>query len=298
VLTGDNVVQEIMNFWDRPPTSEVAPEVETESVLDREDWVYQRKDFIPLIAEAVNARLQSGDFHPLRLLNGMTAALNERAVQVWLSDPAAAEPIAQQGWDGRLHPEAGADYIALVDMNMGYNKVNAVLERTLAHQVTWPDGPAAPAHASVTVTYRHPLQVNVVEETCTPRTDFSTIASYAELIERCYFGYVRLYVPAGSQLLSIDGVEADSVVANPGERGTMTFGGYFTMQPGEEHVVTFNYTLPPTITLDNYRLIVQRQSGVGPLPLEVAVDDTAFSLTLTDGHLRWPSEQPAITAAR
>lgn len=295
-LTGDNVMEEIMHFWDRPPTSEVAEEVETDSLLERKDWLYQRKDFIPLIAEAAIDRLQNADFNPMNLINGITAALNERAVQVWLADPAAAKLMAQHGWDGGLRPEADADFVALVDTNMGYNKVDAVLERALSHTVTWPNGPTAPAQATVTVTYRHPL--NVVDESCSPWTDYGTLESYTGMIGRCYFGYVRLYVPGGSELIAIEGVNADSVNSQPGERGTQVFAGYFSLKPGEEHTVTFTYTLPPRITVDNYRLIVQRQAGVGPLPLEIAVDDTVFTLTLIDGDLMWPATTPAMTVAR
>lgn len=296
ILTQDNVMEAIMRFWDRPPTSENNEEVEAESLLARDGWVLQRKDFIPLIAEAAIARLQSGNVNPLMLLEGITAALNERAIQIWLANPAAAKLMAQQGWDGRLAPEAGSDFISLVDMNMGYNKVNAVLERSLSYKVTWPDGPTAPAQATLTATYRHPLDVE--NPVCVPRTDFSKLASYTDLIERCYFGYVRLYVPDGSQLVAIEGVEKESVVAQPGEAGTEVFGGYFSVKPGEEHTITFTYTLPESITVDNYRLVVQRQSGTGPLPLDIAVDDTAFQLTLVDGRLLWPAQTPSITVAR
>ncbi len=295
LLTGENVLEALVNFWDRPPTSEVAEDAQSESLLDRQDWVYQRKDFIPLLAEAAIARLQSGDFNPAQLINGVTAALNERAIQIWVNDPAVAEVLAQHGWDGGLQPDADADYVALVDMNMGYNKVNAVLERTLSHTVTWPDGPTSPAQATVAVTYRHPL--DVVDETCAPRTDFATLASYTELMARCYFGYVRLYVPAGSTLIAIEGVEQDSVTVQRGDNGTTVLAGYFSMQPGTEHIVTFTYSLPAHITLDNYRLVVQRQSGTGPLPLAIAVDDTAFNLTLTEGRLVWPTVRPIVSAA-
>jgi hypothetical protein len=217
-------------------------------------------------------------------------------VQIWFADPEAAALIASYGWDGALHPTPDADFLSLVDMNMGYNKVNAVLERSVDHRVQWPDGPTAPAQATVTVTYRHPL--DVVDEQCVPVTDFDTLNSYTDMIARCYFGYVRLYVPRGSELIAIEGVEADSIVSQAGERGTQLFAGYFAMQPGTEHTVTFTYTLPPTITVDSYKLVVQRQAGIGPLPLAIAVDDTAFSLTLTDGRMVWPADAPTLTVAR
>lgn len=295
-LTGENILEEMINFWNRPLTSEIDDDVETDSLLAREGWLYQRKDFIPMIAESAIARLQSGDFNPLSLINGVTAALNERSVQVWLVDPTAAALMAEMNWDGGLRPTKGADFVALVDTNMGYNKADAVLERALAHTVTWPDGPDAPALATTTVTYRHPI--NVVDESCSPWTEYGGIDSYKGMIGRCYFGYVRLYVPGGSKLISLDGVEVDSIVTQAGERGTQIFAGYLSVKPGEEHTVTFTYALPPQITIDNYQLVVQRQSGAGPLPLSITVDDTAFDMTLVDGSLAWPAAATSMAAAR
>jgi hypothetical protein len=279
-LTGDNILEQIMNFWDQPPGTDISPEAGHE-------WWLQRKDFMPLVAKAAIERIQSGDFNPISLAEAIHSALNERAVQIWLADPEAAELLAEQGWDGRMLPEEGADYLSLIDMNMGYNKVNAVLERELDYKVDWPDDPAAPAQATLTVTYRHPL--NVVDERCSPQTGYGMLVTYTEMIERCYFGYVRLYVPKGSELLSLDGVEANSVHSQAGERGTRVFAGYFSMKPGQEHTVTFTYHLPPSITPEDYRLVVQRQAGIGPLPLEIAIGDTAFNTTLADGRMVWPS---------
>lgn len=291
-LTPDNVMTTIMHFWNRPPTSTV--EEETELLEERQDWLYKRKDFIPLIAESAMDRLQSGDFNPARLIEGIAAALNERAVQIWLTDPDATALLAQQGWDGGLHPQQGADYVALVDTNMGYNKVDAVIERQLTYTVDWSNGPTAPAQATVSVSYHHPL--NVVDEVCSPRTTYTSLGSYEEMTERCYFSYVRLYVPKGSELISVKGVEADSITEQPGERGTQLFAGYFSLEPSEEHIVTFTYTLPPHITPDNYQLLLQRQSGAGPLPLQLVVADRALTTTLTDGSLFWPLEDQALAA--
>ncbi|MCL6482540.1 MAG: hypothetical protein K6U02_12550, partial [Firmicutes bacterium] len=89
---------------------------------------------------------------------------------------------AELGWDGALKPEPGADYVALVDSNMGYNKVDAVLERSMRYQVTWPDGPDAPALATLAVTYRHPLKVE--GHVCDPSSNYGLV--YTDMIERCY----------------------------------------------------------------------------------------------------------------
>lgn len=41
---------------------------------------------------------------------------------------------------------------------MGYNKVDAAIERGLDYRVSWPDGADQPAQATLTLTYTHPIE--------------------------------------------------------------------------------------------------------------------------------------------
>ena len=120
---------------------------------------------------------------------------------------------------------------------------------------------------------------------CVAKSEYGK--QYTDMIERCYFDYVRLYVPAGSQLIEIAGVEPDSVDAGLGENGTQVFAGFFQMLPGAEHVVRFRYRLPPQITPPGYTLLVRRQSGAGPLPLRVDVNGRTLDTVVKDGALLW-----------
>ncbi|HXF64426.1 MAG TPA: DUF4012 domain-containing protein [Caldilineaceae bacterium] len=281
-ITDENLIEQLQRFWDQPPTTDAT--IQT----DGAEWWRQRKDFMPILAQAALARLESGRFNPLALAHAVNTALAERSVQVWMVDQAAAKALAELGWDGALKPEPGADYVALVDSNMGYNKVDAVLERSMRYQVTWPDGPDAPALATLAVTYRHPLKVE--GHVCDPSSNYGLV--YTDMIERCYFDYVRLYTPLGSELVSIEGVEPDSVTVQLGERGTQVFAGYFSVETGSSHTVTFSYQLPPQITPDQYRLVVQRQAGAAPIPLEATAGEESIATTLQEARLVWsPREQ-------
>ncbi len=82
----------------------------------------------------------------------LQTALDERALQIWSTQPTIAAELAGLGWDGGLHPSSSLDFLALVDTNMGYNKVDAVVERALTYQLQWPTGPGTPALATTTVT--------------------------------------------------------------------------------------------------------------------------------------------------
>lgn len=285
-ITGTNIVDQIKNFWNRPLDTEVSVAEIDESDAKLGEWWVQRKAFMPKLAEAARQRLTSGEVNQRQLVQAGLRALDERAIQVWLADPALREPLATLAWDGALHPAAGADFLALVDTNMGYNKVNAVVERSIRYQVSWPAGADQPAEASAEITYQHHGTASAADCIVSPTYG----DSYDALINLCYFNYVRLYAPAGSQLLALEGVEPDSVTNQRAEANTQLFAGYMIMPPGGEHTVTVRYTLPPNITPANYELVLQRQSGTGALPVELLVNGQSISRLLQNGRWAWPTQ--------
>lgn len=277
-VTGENLVEQIKQFWDRPIETG-----DTKESAGHQEWWKQRKDFMPALAQAAMNRMSSGRFNPLAVASAARTALDERAIQVWLTNTEADAVLATHGWNGSLQPEDGADFLALIDTNMGYNKVDSVLERSMDYGVTWPDGPGEPAVAEASITYRHPVKVPGHE--CNQKPRYGD--NYDAMTKRCYFDFVRLYVPAGSELIGVEGVDPESVSSALGENDTQVFAGYFEMLPGAEHTVRFAYRLPSTLAADNYRLVVRRQAGSGPLPLTVDVNGRTLVAEVTDGKLTW-----------
>ncbi|HAJ38168.1 MAG TPA: hypothetical protein DCL15_21050 [Chloroflexi bacterium] len=280
-ITGENVEEQVVKLWERPAESDTAVGGETQEELGA--WWLQRKEFIPRLAQAALSKVQSGDVDMLALASAVVDALDARAIQVWLDHPEAAAVLGAQGWDGALRPSPGSDFLAVVDTNMGYNKVDAAIERALDYQVSWLAGADQPAQVTLTLTYTHPVEAEDPGCDLTPRYG----KSYADLIARCYFDYVRVYVPAGSKLIDVTGVASESIATQRGERKTQFFTGYFIMPPHSTHQVTFTYTLPSTLTPDQYRLVVQRQSGTQPLPLTVTINGDMTATTIADGVWEW-----------
>lgn len=281
-ITGDNIEAQIVQLWERPAESSV--EVGGDTAQELGEWWQQRKDFIPRLSTAALDAVQDGQANVFRLTAAGLQALNDRSIQVWLRNPVAAAVMRAQGWDGALRSTVGSDFLAVIDTNMGYNKADAAIQRAIDYRVEWPDGIDQPAQATVTLTYVHPIDAEDPGCDLTPRYG----DSYADLIARCYFNYVRVYAPAGSQLIEATGVDPDSISTQRGERRTQLFTGYFILPPGESNVVTFTYTLPPSLTPDSYRLLVQRQSGTQPLPLSVTVDGVTHSATVAGATWEWP----------
>ncbi len=277
-VTGDNFVEQVLQFWEKPIGTDVT--IQTSGLGA---WWGQRKDFVAVLAQAARDRLQSGDVNYGKLLWSVQQALRQRSIQVWITQPWMAQQLGLLGWDGALRPPANSDFVALVDMNMGFNKVDAVLQRGLTYSVTWPDGPTAPALATAVITYSHPI--TLPNYTCSNEPTYGE--DYNFLIERCYYDYVRLYTPAGSTLASVEGVAPDSVVTQRGENQTQYFGGHFVLPVGETHTVTFQYRLPATLTAETYALQIQRQSGTQPLPLTVTIADQTTTTTLSMAKWSW-----------
>ena len=280
-LTGANVLDQIKQLWATPAAG--AALTETFSV----EWWVQRKSFIPALAAAVLTKVRDPQIDYIPIAQAVQRALDERAIQIWLKEPLAAQQLARLGWDGALQPYTPADFLALVDTNMGYNKVNAVLQRHLAYRVTWPDGPEAPPLATATITYTHPI--NLPGHVCdlTPRYG----EDYNDLVERCFYNYVRLYTPAGSELISLTGVQPESVKKSRGEQNTQVFSGYFVLPPGQTQVVQIQYRLPAKWTPENYTLLVQRQAGSGPLPLTLTVGEVQTEVMIERGKFYWIGNQ-------
>ncbi len=84
--------------------------------------------------------MQNGGANPIGAWPAALKALDDRSIQGWVNNAQVQRRVDAAGWDGALRPTADADFLAVVDTNMGYNKVDAAIQRALEYSVTWPDG--------------------------------------------------------------------------------------------------------------------------------------------------------------
>ena len=256
-VTGANVMDWMKRAW-------AAPQSTTGTVAEAttSDWWLKRKDFMgDLMGAALVKLLGGGDLNTSALAQAVVTMLEGRHLQVAVDDPALAKVLAEQGWDGSLRPPAEGDFLAVVDTNVGFNKTNAAVAETIAYRVE----PANDGlEATLTLTYTHTAPAGA-ETICDRAPRYGD--SYDALINRCYWDFVRVYAPAGSELLTADGLNRPA--AEQGEHGTTTFTGSFSLRPGDQQVVTLRYRLPEDIPSSPYRLFVRKQAGTLALPLQV-----------------------------
>jgi len=268
-VTGATLLEHLYSTW--------APE-EGE---DFGTWWQQRKSFMEPLAEAVMARISSGDVDWLGLAKTGVQLLNEKHVQLYFTDAQVRAVLAARGWDGGLRAPDG-DYAMVVEANLGYNKASGKLNRAFTYEV---DLTQSPPRATMTLTYTHTSRVDIA---CVPEARYDP--QYTQMMDRCYWAYLRLYVPEGAQLVeaSRHPIPAESVASGQPWDGvarvsTAPEGAYTVFEQAvllptaSQVVVRFTYTLPADIVQHNadgtltYHLLWQKQAGLGSVPARVVL---------------------------
>jgi hypothetical protein len=279
-VTGANLLQVVRSIWAQPrpgltPFGQWA------------DWQSHRKDLMTDLVTAMLEKVQTqpGSVDPSRLAEALWVGLKERHILLSLHDPEATALLASLKWDGGLLPASG-DYLQVVDANVGFNKVDSMVQRAIDYQVDLRNPNQGEASATVRYLNQSPSQpepcIQGVEERLT----------YEEGMVGCYWDYVRFYVPEGSQLLETERAPLPSGSLlyrhgfaplgdagpdiGPVEKGKTVFGLFFVVPPGQARDVQLQWQLPKGIVAHgqdglHYRLTVQKQSGTPPILLRVAV---------------------------
>jgi len=275
LVTAENVQTFMRQAWINPAEGEA------------EDWIRYRKAFIGSLAAAMQEQLLNnlGSIDLFALAVALQTALDEKHILLYFEDPALDEVVRQVGWDGALRSSPG-DYLMVVDANMGFNKVAPVIQQQIEYRVSLMD--LAAPRAQVTLIYTH--TGNPRSEMCQHQSYYgNTLTGYADLVDRCYWDYVRVYPPAGATPLngSRHPLSGDLLTSGrdwPGEMvvaqepsGRLSLANLFLLRWGERQVAQFEYQLPPEVTLRTedgiyrYQLLVQKQPSTVGAPLRVVV---------------------------
>jgi len=254
-----------------------------------------RKSFMNELGGAILEKIKtSKDISWISLAKVLQADLNAHHILLQFDDAGMAAVLAERGWDGALRPGAG-DFLMVVDSNMGFNKVNAVVEEGLTYEVDLSDPAALIGRLTVAQT-NHAAQGVPCKQ-----FDMDYQGSYDNLINRCYWDYLRVYKPTGTQYLEgtpheVPGVWMVSGEAVPARvdvlqemiEGVQGFGTLLVLPGGDSLETSFRFQLPPQVigtSKDSktmvYRLRVQKQAGTLPQTLTVRVHLPASAKLLT-----------------
>ncbi|MBU0540661.1 hypothetical protein KKC31_03285, partial [Patescibacteria group bacterium] len=208
------------------------------------------------LGEALRSRLQvlSKD-EMLKLGTLLSAGLQTKEVQVYLTRPDEEALVEKYGWNGRMKPTSG-DSLAIIEANIAGQKTDGVIEEKIEHSaIVQSDG-------------------GIIDRLKIVRTHNGVKGELFNGVRNV--SYIRVYVPEGSELIKASGFEdppaglfkkpdddyvpdvevakiesgmrkTDSGASIGEESGRTVFGGWAQLDPGETETLTYEYRLPFTI---------------------------------------------------
>jgi hypothetical protein len=272
-VNSKNVISEMREAWAPKP--------------GQENWIAQRKAFMGPLSNAIRLRLESDlvSINPVGLVRALHAAAEQRHLQIFVPDESIEAALADAGWDGKQSVSPGRDYLQVVDTSMGFNKVNAAIDRAITYQITLADDGSPQVDLNLEFIHTAPAST----KRCEHGTPYTLDIEYGDLIDDCYWNYLRVYVPAGSELIeaSKHPVGAEKLLVSddwPGTARSFTeasgnvtvFDNFFVLPQGERISSSFTYLLPSGVVMTEgrektYRLFVDKQAGTASVPIQIVV---------------------------
>lgn len=276
-VTSANLANAIRTVWEAPAAADAALQDKSPT---ESDWWLHRKDFMGDLAVAGKTKIETGQADLAKLAQTLYSALQEKHILVSLNDTSVMASLAELGWTGAVQPGDG-DTLMVVDTNVGWNKVNALVDRSTTYEITpHADGSV---EAVLELAYQH--RGTPTDQPCVHESRYGD--TYADMAQRCYFDYLRVYVPAGARLLAAEGLAPDTVSTLRGENGTSIFAGDMVLPPGETRTVRLRYELPPgTVDANRYELRLQKQPGTPGWPIKIVLQDPAKQWSSSEAGAR------------
>ncbi len=204
-----------------------------------------RKAIMKVLAVEMVKRLATVDNIP-KMIEFAHRELGEKNVMLYFKDAALQNIVASVKWDGTVNTDWTNDYLMLVDANLGALKSDYFVDRSVNYEV---DFTGEKPVATMTHTYKHR-------------------ATYGDWRTSDYHSYLRAYIPKGSTMLE------RKLVGYPltDEGFNKTYiGAFVDVVMNTEVPAMIKYQLPDTIKEEGYQLMLQKQSGVGTIPVSITI---------------------------
>ncbi len=273
LVTTENIEEFMRQVWAPAPQEGLSQE-----------WWLHRKDFMQQLGTVIIEKiLSSGEQDQTKNLTKAIVDLLDRGqLLIYFNDEAAQIALEISGWDGGVHPGSG-DYLYLVDSNVGFNKVDSVVSRSITYQVDLSD--FGQPKGKITLTYDHK---GIGDVPCVQEANYGN-GIYKYMMDRCYWDYWRVYTPAGSKLLSstalpvaadelLNGVGwSGQVESMSGESSTQIIAGMLVLPLSASARVELINILPRSILQSigdgqkKYSLRIALQPGLQGIPLTVEI---------------------------
>lgn len=172
--------------------------------------------------------------------------LRNKDLMMNFMDPELQSLVEGVYWDGQVAYDWGSDFLMMVDANMGAFKTDYYMKRDITYRID--------------LDQEKPIvDLNILYKNTAPYGDWRTSD---------YHSYLRVYVPKGANLLEREMVSYPNIQE---EKGKTYFGFIVHVLIGRETKARIKYELPADFDKNNYRLLIQKQSGVGDIPVKVTI---------------------------
>jgi len=239
--------------------SELQKSIELEST----DKTKPKKILGDLSSELLKRLFDSTPDKYLSLASAVKNGLSKREIMIYMTDPKLQKFVYDRNYDGRLK-DASFDYLSVVSTNIGGGKTDNVVNQKIYHKASIGD------------------DGSIIDTVLINRYHFGPTDSF--FTKQTSTDYLRIYVPQGSQLLTVAGfdkaissstkledylkpnskLEAENnalVDGNSGtniynESGKTVFANWLTVPAGQNREAVITYKLP-------YKLDLKKIGGLG-----------------------------------
>lgn len=199
------------------------------------------------------------------LIQVAIGSIEGRHLQMYFMDEATQKAAEQINAAGRLYAlkdnfkgwqiGENADFLAIVDANLGGAKSNLFTDYQIKQSVAAPvDGRL---QKTVEITYKN-----------SRKADNCNLEAGQLCLNSTLNDWLRIYVPKGSELIEIQGISNEANVYE--EEGLTVIDGYFNLEPLGLAKIKLTYTIPYT-DATTYNLRLWKQGGINPVPMVIDV---------------------------
>jgi len=225
----------------------------------------KKQEFVSLFIKPLLDQITTAD--PQKAINLITAfgkAAAEGEVTVAVNDTVAVSSLVEAGWSGKISTldcpssqpsPCQGDFLYVNEANVGINKANFYLKRSINHTLSLTD---------VTVSHQH----EITYDNQSPNDTWPAGS---------YKAYTRVIVPptATDITIAINGSQLKAAdYTNTSTAGYQQVGFFLETKPQAKNTLTVNYQLPLSPNFKGYAFTLQKQPGASADPVKLTITPT------------------------
>lgn len=250
-----------------PLTSENYNTVLTYVIESKLEGEENPKDVLNRVIPALQSKIYGkASFKNLFVL--IQNEIQKKNILGWSKDEKVQNFFNEVGMSSEMKKDTNSqDYFSLVTVNIGGNKSDMYIDSEILHETVITK--SGEVNDVVTYKRKHTWNPNILLEWKDQLEAFG-FTDISEGVQNILGrgdnrSIVKLYLPAGTELVDVKGVEKDAVTVGYDPEVNKTYMYFISeVAPQNEHEIILTYRLPFDLDLsvaDEYRLNVQKQPG-------------------------------------